>query len=259
MISYDFYLRKVNEIISLLRKGETKIAAFKYFLFKENFQSNLLSFLFFIKNLEDNNKLSKDLRLLIINHVLGPFISDWEAVFQDSKKVINDHIPFIRESKIKEIIKNLQLKKEKEIIFFNSCLNIISDIECYLEGISTKDIDQIILEATEINIGKFPMISKQELFHFYSKPRESIDEFLIKNNLNKEEYDKIKTRIRSLRIDQICALIKIMGVDFDRSDFERIAYLLKNKNHSFLDDIIIEADSLAELKWWLEFFEKFNS
>lgn len=259
MISYEFYVKKVNKIIDLLRKNKIKLATIQYFLFKENLRSNLLSLLFFIKKLKGENKLSKDLRLLMIDYILCPFISDWEGIFQDVKKVINGHIPFLHESKIKEIIKKLRLKEDQEIIFFNYYLDIISDIECYLEDVSDKNIEQIIVEAAKINIKKF---SKQELFHFYYKPKKSIDKFLNKNNLNQDKYEEIKMRIKNLRVDQICALAKIIGIDFDRENFERIADLIKNKSSTSLDDIIVEASSLSsldELIWWLELFEKYRT
>ncbi|MEM2175277.1 MAG: hypothetical protein QXI58_06625, partial [Candidatus Micrarchaeia archaeon] len=67
--------------------------------------------------------------------------------------------------------------------FFNSFMYLITDLECYLESIATKDkiftnknIEQILSEV--INIKKLSSQSKSELIHYISKPDQNLDDFL---------------------------------------------------------------------------------
>lgn len=263
MLFYDFLSQKVSKILSLIEKKKLKLAKLNYLLLKEDLSKSLLSFSKFIKELNDKNKLSKNLCKLMIDYILIPFISDWNGLFNDVKKIYKGYSPLLQEAKIKTIIRKLGLRLEKEINFFNSFIDLITDLECYLESITTGDkrftnktIEQIISEV--INIKKLSIQGKSELIHYISKPEQNLDDFLKQNNITKEEYETLKSRIRNLRIDQICALNELMGLVFEKRDIELIAKSIKEKGNSNLNLLITQVSSLENLKWWLELFEKFT-
>jgi isopropylmalate/homocitrate/citramalate synthase len=75
-----------------------------------------------------------------------------------------------------------------------------------------------------------------------------------------EEIDLMR-RIKNLRIDQIAALIELVGIHFDKQDLEDVAKRIKNSEEDdtdYVDIIIDEASSREELEFWLNFFEKYN-
>lgn len=49
-----------------------------------------------------------------------------------------------------------------------------------------------------------------------------------------------------------------MEIKFKKEDLEEIAKTIKNTDSPNIDTIITEADSLENLKFWLEIFEKYN-
>jgi acetyl-CoA carboxylase carboxyltransferase component len=68
-------------------------------------------------------------------------------------------------------------------------------------------------------------------------------------------------RIKNLRIDQIAALIELVGIHFNKQVLEDIAKKIKNskvEDTEYVDIIIDEARSREELDFWLNFFEKYK-
>jgi hypothetical protein len=68
-------------------------------------------------------------------------------------------------------------------------------------------------------------------------------------------------RIKNLRIDQIAALIEFVGIHFNKQVLEKVAKKIKNSevdDTEYVDIIIDEAKSKEDLKFWLNFFEKYK-
>jgi hypothetical protein len=68
-------------------------------------------------------------------------------------------------------------------------------------------------------------------------------------------------RIKNLRIDQIAALIELVGIHFNKQVLEKVAKKIKNSevdDTEYVDIIIDEAKSKEDLKFWLNFFEKYK-
>jgi hypothetical protein len=86
----------------------------------------------------------------------------------------------------------------------------------------------------------------------------SFQDFLQKAGITEEEYFQLRERIKNLRIDQICALSELVGIKFDKENLEEIAHHIKTTDTPNIDTIITEADSLENLKLWLEIFEKYR-
>jgi isopropylmalate/homocitrate/citramalate synthase len=85
-------------------------------------------------------------------------------------------------------------------------------------------------------------------------------EEIIYEEYSPEEIDLMR-RIKNLRIDQIAALIELVGIHFDKQDLEDVAKRIKNSEEDdtdYVDIIIDEASSKEELEFWLNFFEKYN-
>ena len=81
-------------------------------------------------------------------------------------------------------------------------------------------------------------------------------EEVINEGYSPEEINLMR-RIKNLRIDQIAALIELVGIHFDKQDLEDIAKRIKNSEEDdtdYVDIIIDEASSREELESWLSFF-----
>jgi hypothetical protein len=75
------------------------------------------------------------------------------------------------------------------------------------------------------------------------------------------EEKNLMQRIKNLRIDQIAALIELVGIHFNKQVLEDIAKKIKNseaEDIEYVDIIIDEARSKEELEFWLNFFEKYK-
>jgi len=75
------------------------------------------------------------------------------------------------------------------------------------------------------------------------------------------EEKSIMERIKNLRIDQIAALIELVGIRFERKDLAKIAERIKNSeidDTDYVDIIVDEARSKEDLYFWLNFFERYK-
>jgi len=75
------------------------------------------------------------------------------------------------------------------------------------------------------------------------------------------EEKNLMQRIKNLRIDQIAALIELVGIHFNKQVLEKVAKKIKNSevdDTEYVDIIIEEAKSKEDLKFWLNFFEKYK-
>jgi len=75
------------------------------------------------------------------------------------------------------------------------------------------------------------------------------------------EEKNLMQRIKNLRIDQIAALIELVGIHFNKQVLEKVAKKIKNSevdDTEYVDIIIDEAKSKEDLKFWLNFFEKYK-
>ena len=75
------------------------------------------------------------------------------------------------------------------------------------------------------------------------------------------EEKNLMQRIKNLRIDQIAALIELVGIHFNKQVLEKVAKKIKNSevdDTEYVDIIIEEVKSKEDLKFWLNFFEKYK-
>jgi hypothetical protein len=76
-------------------------------------------------------------------------------------------------------------------------------------------------------------------------------EEIVNEGYSPEEINLMR-RIKNLRIDQIAALIELVGIYFDKQDLEDVAKRIKNSEEDdtdYVDIIIDEASSREELEF----------
>jgi len=170
MLFYDFYSKLVFKIINLIKNKDYVRAKRQYLKLKNLLVIELISLVTFLQKLEKENKLSRFVCEAIINELLIPFISDFNCLFNDVK-IIKNYKENFKEAEIKNIISELNLDKNKEILFFENFNEIISDIEWFLEATGSNNKDLIRKNLNDIlkeikNINKIKIESKGELMHF---------------------------------------------------------------------------------------------
>jgi len=170
MLFYNFYSKLVFKIIRLIKNKDFQKARKQYFKLKNLLVIELISLVSLLQKLEKENKLSSSVCEAIINELLMPFVSDFNRLFNDVK-VIKNYEPSFKEGKIKKIISNLNLDKDKEILFFENFNEIILDIEWFLEATSSNNKNLISKNLNDIlkeikNINKIKIEGKGELMHF---------------------------------------------------------------------------------------------
>jgi aspartate ammonia-lyase len=79
--------------------------------------------------------------------------------------------PYIETAKIKKIIDSLDLNKEKELNFWEGVINLITELENYLEfynieEIKTKSLKEIKQDLRKIAKGEKIDSGQSELFHY---------------------------------------------------------------------------------------------
>lgn len=76
-----------------------------------------------------------------------------------------------------------------------------------------------------------------------------------------EELLNLKSRILSLRPDQIGALLNLAGLNFNLREIKDVVDdIVQNKYQSgHLEILIYEAKSKNDLLFWIDFFEQFNT
>jgi hypothetical protein len=169
MLNYNFYNQLVQNIERILSANPKKALRNYYFLKKYIFY-DLLNFIDFIKKLREWNKLSVEIKKILIS-VLMLFISDNDILFQDVKIVEKNKEPYTETAKIKKIIDSLDLNKEKELNFWEGVINLITELENYLEfynieEIKTKSLKEIKQDLRKIAKGEKIDIGYSELFHY---------------------------------------------------------------------------------------------
>jgi hypothetical protein len=169
MLNYNFYNQLVQNLERILSANPKKALRNYYFLKKYIFY-DLLNFIDFIKKLREWDKLSVEIKKILIS-VLILFISDNDILFQDVKIVEKNKEPYTETAKIKKIIDSLDLNKEKELNFWEGVICLITDLENYLEfygkeEIKTKSLKEIKQDLRKIAKGKKIDIGYSELFHY---------------------------------------------------------------------------------------------
>jgi regulator of sigma D len=168
MINYNFYNQLVQNIEKILPISPKKALRNYYFLKKYIFY-DLLNFLDFIKTLKEENKLFVEIKEILISELI-PFISDDNILFQDTKIIEKNKEPYIETAKIKKIIYRLDLNKEKELNFWEGVINLITELENYLEfynieEIKTKSLKEIREDLRKIAKGEKIYTGSSELYH----------------------------------------------------------------------------------------------
>ena len=74
----------------------------------------------------------------------------------------------------------------------------------------------------------------------------------------REEKRRLGSRILNLRDDQIAALFPAVGVTFSPRDIEKVVSEIRKNGHDaiHLATLLAEANSKANLLWWVGYFEK---
>jgi regulator of sigma D len=168
MLNYNFYNHLVQNLERILSANPKKALRNYYFLKKYIF-CDLLNFIDFIKTLEEEDKLSVEIKEILIS-VLIPFISDDNILFQDAKIIEKNKEPYMETAKIKKIINRLDLNKEKELNFWEGFVSSITDLENYLEfydkeEIKTKSLKEIKEDLRKIVKGEKIDTGFSELYH----------------------------------------------------------------------------------------------
>jgi hypothetical protein len=169
MLNYNFYNQLVQNIERILSANPKKALRNYHFLKKYIF-CDLLNFLDFIKKLKEENKLFVEIKEILISELI-PFISDDNILFQDAKIIEKNKEPYIETAKIKKIIDSLDLNKEKELNFWEGVINLITELENYLEfynieEIKTKSLKEIKQDLRKIAKGEKIDSGQSELFHY---------------------------------------------------------------------------------------------
>jgi hypothetical protein len=169
MLNYNFYNQLVQNIERILSDNPKKALRNYHFLKKYIFY-DLLNFLDFIKTLKEENKLFVEIKETLISELIT-FISDDNTLFHDAKIIEENKEPYIETAKIKKIIDSLDLNKEKELNFWEGVINLITELENYLEfynieEIKTKSLKEIKQDLRKIAKGEKIDSGHSELFHY---------------------------------------------------------------------------------------------
>jgi regulator of sigma D len=169
MLNYNFYNHLVQNLERILSANPKKALRNYHFLKKYIF-CDLLNFIDFIKTLEEKNKLSVEIREILISKLIL-FISDDNILFRDAKIIEKNKEPYIKTAKIKKIIDRLDLNKEKELNFWEGVINLITELENYLEfynieEIKIKSLKEIKQDLRKIAKGEKIDSGQSELFHY---------------------------------------------------------------------------------------------
>jgi hypothetical protein len=95
------------------------------------------------------------------------------------------------------------------------------------------------------------------------KPHLIISHERVKNDeLQWTDQEKLvlEARIVSLRKDQIAALLEITGLKFHKPEIDQVAQEIKadGLRSGHLEILLAEANSRADLLWWIDYFENAN-
>jgi hypothetical protein len=168
MLNYNFYNQLVQNIEKILPISFKKALKNYHFLKKYIFY-DLLNFIYFIKTLEKRNKLSVEIKEILIS-LFTPFISDDNILFNDVKIIEKNKEPYIETAKIKKIIDRLGLNKEKELNFWEGLIHLVFELENYLEfynkeEIKTKSLKEIREDLRKLVKGEKIDTGSSEVYH----------------------------------------------------------------------------------------------